>query len=330
VGPRCVRLHSLSLPPYSLCWLGPLARAGLGNAMPLMDVYHRHQALIDALGIGVQRAVLVVKASVAAWAAFLACSLGSSPQCLVSPHVYEDTTALRCLLGAWAAAVLVQIWAPPWLLLDFSLEELPRKLTGVVAMILSTLILVAIPLVALMPPSYGRTKRAGCADAVTIGPLGVFELCAFFAIMEGPALMASVFLAAFCSGGVLFLLAVSMPLSVPVAFLLASRDEKKRQNELQTVLSQLELVACVGQGMPTACCICLESFEQGDSCMRLPCHAGHVFHTECLQYWLERSRRCPLCRSDIFSQVLSSARARRPVVEPDPEQRIGNDIIFSL
>jgi len=53
----------------------------------------------------------------------------------------------------------------------------------------------------------------------------------------------------------------------------------------------------------TTCCICLESFEEGDPLKRLPCR--HTFHTDCITPWLtERSRLCPLCKESV--NVLST------------------------
>jgi hypothetical protein len=42
------------------------------------------------------------------------------------------------------------------------------------------------------------------------------------------------------------------------------------------------------------CAICLDAFAEGQQCTRLPCR--HLFHTGCLERWLERSTFCPLCK----------------------------------
>nr|CAD1841318.1 unnamed protein product [Ananas comosus var. bracteatus] len=45
------------------------------------------------------------------------------------------------------------------------------------------------------------------------------------------------------------------------------------------------------------CCICLESFSDGDRLTQLRC--GHTFHTNCVQRWVEAHGDCPYCRTSI-------------------------------
>eukprot|EP00927_Polykrikos_kofoidii_P019507 TRINITY_DN19123_c0_g1_i1.p1 TRINITY_DN19123_c0_g1~~TRINITY_DN19123_c0_g1_i1.p1 ORF type:complete len:259 (+),score=30.48 TRINITY_DN19123_c0_g1_i1:127-903(+) len=47
-----------------------------------------------------------------------------------------------------------------------------------------------------------------------------------------------------------------------------------------------------------SCSICLGDYSLGDFCRKLPC--GHEFHQRCVDKWLHRSRRCPLCMQDAF------------------------------
>ena len=55
-----------------------------------------------------------------------------------------------------------------------------------------------------------------------------------------------------------------------------------------------------GYGAPLAasmaepCCICLESLEQHQIGLTLPC--GHLFHENCIHEWLGRKPCCPLCK----------------------------------
>ena len=48
------------------------------------------------------------------------------------------------------------------------------------------------------------------------------------------------------------------------------------------------------------CSICLESYPKGTPVKRLPC--GHYYHAGCVDKWLERDHRCPICRHDIADQ----------------------------
>ncbi|KAJ5076766.1 target of erk kinase mpk-1 [Anaeramoeba ignava] len=43
------------------------------------------------------------------------------------------------------------------------------------------------------------------------------------------------------------------------------------------------------------CCICLEKFNEGDNITTLPCF--HIFHSSCIQTWLNMNKVCPLCKT---------------------------------
>ncbi|XP_060791653.1 E3 ubiquitin-protein ligase ARK2C isoform X2 [Neoarius graeffei] len=49
------------------------------------------------------------------------------------------------------------------------------------------------------------------------------------------------------------------------------------------------------------CTICLSMLEDGEDVRRLPCM--HLFHQVCVDQWLATSRKCPICRVDIQTQL---------------------------
>ncbi|KAM3842455.1 E3 ubiquitin-protein ligase ARK2C isoform 1-T1 [Diretmus argenteus] len=49
------------------------------------------------------------------------------------------------------------------------------------------------------------------------------------------------------------------------------------------------------------CTICLSMLEDGEDVRRLPCM--HLFHQGCVDQWLVTSRKCPICRVDIETQL---------------------------
>lgn len=49
-----------------------------------------------------------------------------------------------------------------------------------------------------------------------------------------------------------------------------------------------------------SCAICLEGLEQSEDRMALPC--AHVFHTACVQPWINTHHQCPTCRTDVPGQ----------------------------
>lgn len=51
-----------------------------------------------------------------------------------------------------------------------------------------------------------------------------------------------------------------------------------------------------GEG-DSECRVCLCDYEQGEDIVRLPCM--HYAHTGCMEEWLVRSPRCPVCRTSV-------------------------------
>jgi hypothetical protein len=47
------------------------------------------------------------------------------------------------------------------------------------------------------------------------------------------------------------------------------------------------------------CPICMTNFEKGESVRRLICL--HLFHTDCIDKWLQTNSTCPICKTDIKS-----------------------------
>ena len=51
-----------------------------------------------------------------------------------------------------------------------------------------------------------------------------------------------------------------------------------------------------------ACCsVCLSQLENGEEAKYLPCK--HVYHPECIDRWLERSKLCPVCKRDVTAST---------------------------
>ncbi|RCV08191.1 hypothetical protein SETIT_1G306500v2 [Setaria italica] len=56
------------------------------------------------------------------------------------------------------------------------------------------------------------------------------------------------------------------------------------------------------EGAPVGgeCAVCLEAFRAGDRRRVLP-GCEHGFHAECVDSWLRKSRRCPICRAVVVA-----------------------------
>ncbi|KAL6633611.1 hypothetical protein ACP70R_026282 [Stipagrostis hirtigluma subsp. patula] len=57
----------------------------------------------------------------------------------------------------------------------------------------------------------------------------------------------------------------------------------------------------VKEGGGGECAVCLEAFRAGDRCRVLP-GCGHGFHAACVDSWLRKSRRCPVCRAEVVAR----------------------------
>lgn len=52
------------------------------------------------------------------------------------------------------------------------------------------------------------------------------------------------------------------------------------------------------------CSICLNEYASDDEVMKLPCK--HIFHTPCISEWAYLSQLCPVCRTNIASELSDS------------------------
>ena len=48
---------------------------------------------------------------------------------------------------------------------------------------------------------------------------------------------------------------------------------------------------------PETCAICIENFISGEKIIGLECN--HIFHSNCILEWFEKSKSCPTCRITI-------------------------------
>lgn len=64
-------------------------------------------------------------------------------------------------------------------------------------------------------------------------------------------------------------------------------------------ISKLQTVVYLPKdGVNADCVICLETFEDGEEVLELPCH--HLYHDACIKKWLiERKKVCPICVRDV-------------------------------
>lgn len=74
-----------------------------------------------------------------------------------------------------------------------------------------------------------------------------------------------------------------------------------------------------------SCSICLEEFQKGETCIKLPCPDPHYFHKNnenCsgIQTWLKKSNTCPICRTEFPC----NETPRRQINIDDIDRRLEN------
>lgn len=55
----------------------------------------------------------------------------------------------------------------------------------------------------------------------------------------------------------------------------------------------------------TDCPICKMEYEPNSEITILPCEGRHYYHTECINEWIEMSKKCPICKVDIEDAIHS-------------------------
>ena len=71
------------------------------------------------------------------------------------------------------------------------------------------------------------------------------------------------------------------------------------------MIEKIELVKLGGKfkNLREECPICTEVFQKGDLVRLLPCNKTHYFHQHCLDRWLIRKDKCPLCAISVSKKL---------------------------
>jgi len=70
------------------------------------------------------------------------------------------------------------------------------------------------------------------------------------------------------------------------------------------VVSSFPMFPYAGENLAEKnCTICLDDFKKDIMLRRLLCL--HVFHQECIDEWLKKSKKCPICNSDVTTKNTS-------------------------
>jgi len=95
--------------------------------------------------------------------------------------------------------------------------------------------------------------------------------------------------------------------------------------EKYTMISKFVRAAAASATGTETCPICLVEYETGEELRTLPCK--HYFHSECIDKWLEKRSRCPMCRqrpADVAAAEAPASEALRQTTEKENEVHVEN------
>lgn len=85
------------------------------------------------------------------------------------------------------------------------------------------------------------------------------------------------------------------------------------------------------------CVVCLAEFESNHEVqpvlVRVLTVCGHVFHSDCIDIWLELHVTCPICRSDLQSQpneAIMKALLEAQELLPVGEEMQGGEVMKGI
>eukprot|EP00928_Gymnodinium_smaydae_P043417 TRINITY_DN29090_c0_g1_i1.p1 TRINITY_DN29090_c0_g1~~TRINITY_DN29090_c0_g1_i1.p1 ORF type:complete len:1467 (-),score=317.12 TRINITY_DN29090_c0_g1_i1:48-4256(-) len=76
------------------------------------------------------------------------------------------------------------------------------------------------------------------------------------------------------------------------------------------------------------CSICTSDLAEGEKAVKLDC--GHMFHTDCIEQWLEKRPTCPLCRTVVFDHTAFIDRIVAELYEVESQKRHHHDLVDPL
>ena len=80
-------------------------------------------------------------------------------------------------------------------------------------------------------------------------------------------------------------------MKIPIGPIPASKDFIKKISKFRLKSDDIKNMS------EEKCAVCLMKFENGKTCMKLPC--THMYHSRCIKPWLKKNNTCPNCRSKL-------------------------------
>lgn len=92
-------------------------------------------------------------------------------------------------------------------------------------------------------------------------------------------------------------------------------------NEQHAVMQESKSTHDDDDPTEATCAVCIEEIEIGEWYKRLP-KCEHCFHAKCIDQWLSRRATCPVCREEIFPEIVNGVDV--PAVRREIRIRPGN------
>lgn len=74
-------------------------------------------------------------------------------------------------------------------------------------------------------------------------------------------------------------------------------------------------------GESSECCICKDEMQVG--CEVLKLHCRHIYHTSCVEAWLESQNTCPMCRAEMpIDENPKPSKAQREAISEEAQHRM--------
>ena len=117
----------------------------------------------------------------------------------------------------------------------------------------------------------------------------------------------------------------------------STKELENKNNDLETIINFIPFTIIKDKPNKIKesnlrCVICLMDFENGQKISSLPC--CHAFHTECLDKWINRNRKCPICKFEVTLRnllgedfILEKFRKRLEEIRRKERERIEKEKI---
>lgn len=102
-----------------------------------------------------------------------------------------------------------------------------------------------------------------------------------------------------------------------------NRDSIKKELNNQKIKNISDQLESKGEDAIDECAICTDELV-GHFITVLPCDTRHIFHTKCINLWLDKNTTCPLCKKNIKKEYNDEAK-----IKSNSTQSIINNIPYN-